>query len=128
MVHVVDDDPSALRSMERLMSAHGFKTKVFASASEMLACDLPDANACLLIDVAMPEMNGLALHAELLRSGCRAPAIFITALDDHAAREAALAAGAAGFFRKPADGDELLAAIRRATAQRGEPGGASLLT
>lgn len=99
--------------MCQLMAAHGYDARVFASAREFLASGPPGTAACLLIDVAMPEMDGLQLYAELLRRGCKTPAIFITALDDPATRESVKRLGAAGFFRKPVDGDELLAAVKR---------------
>jgi FixJ family two-component response regulator len=112
-VCIIDDDPSALRGLGRLMAAHGYDARVLASAREFLASDPPGPEACLLIDVAMPEMDGLQLYAELLRRGCKTPVIFITALDDPATRESVKRLGAAGFFRKPVDGDELLAAVKR---------------
>ena len=114
VVYIVDDDPSVSRGLGRLMKSHGYEAWVFASARELLASGLPGADACLIIDVAMPQMDGLQLYAELCRRGCQAPAIFITALDDPAVRESVNRLGAAGFFRKPVDGDELLAAVKRA--------------
>jgi FixJ family two-component response regulator len=122
VVYIIDDDPSALRGLGRLMAAHGYGVHVFSSAREFLTSGPPGADACLLIDVAMPEMDGLQLYAELVRRGCQAPAIFITAQDDPATRESVKQAGAAGVFRKPVDGDELLEAIRRAHTADGGPG------
>ena len=110
-VYIIDNDPSVLRGLGQLMMAHGYNAQTFASARAILAGDLPAADACLLIDVAMPEMDGLKLYAELLRRGCKAPAIFITALDDPAVRESVKRLGGAGFFGKPVDGNELLAAV-----------------
>ncbi len=109
---IIDDDPSALRGLGRLMQAHGYDARLFASAREILACDLPGANARLLIDVAMPEMDGLQLYQELVRRGCQAPAIFITALEDPAVRESVNQAGGAGFLQKPVDADALLDAMK----------------
>jgi FixJ family two-component response regulator len=122
VVYIIDDDPSVLRGLARLMKAHGFVAQAFASARAVLASALPAADACLLIDVAMPEMDGLQLCAELRRRGCLAPAIFITTLDDPAVREAVNRLGAAGFFRKPVDGDELREAVNRAMNGRGKGG------
>ncbi len=113
VVSIIDDDPSVLRGLERLMKAHGYRARCFTSAREMLASGLPDEDACLLIDVAIPEMDGIQLYAELRRRGCLTPAIFITALDDPAVRKSVNRLGAAGLFRKPVDGDELLDAVKR---------------
>jgi FixJ family two-component response regulator len=120
-VYIIDNDPSVLRGLGQLMMAHGYNARTFASAREILAGDLPAADACLLIDVAMPEMDGLKLYAELLRRGCKAPAIFITALDDPAVRESVKRLGGAGFFGKPVDGNELLAAVRGLLQARKAP-------
>ncbi|MEI6149978.1 MAG: response regulator [bacterium] len=113
VVSIVDDDPSVLRGLERLMKAHGYKARCFTSAREILDSGLPDEDACLLIDVAIPEMDGLQLYKELRRRGCLTPVIFITALDDPAVRKSVNRLGAAGLFRKPVDGDELLDAVKR---------------
>ena len=119
-MYIIDDDPSALRGLQRLMTAHGYETRAFASARGLLASSLPDSYSCLLIDVAMPEMDGPQLYAELLRRGCQAPAIFITAMDDPAVRESVERTGAAAFLRKPVDADELLDAIKRALTGPGK--------
>ena len=113
VVSIIDDDPSVLRGLERLMKEHGYMARCFTSAREMLASGLPGEDACLLIDVAIPEMDGLQLYKELRRRGCLTPAIFITALDDPAVRKSVNRLGAAGLFRKPVDGDELLDAVKR---------------
>ncbi len=114
VVYIIDDDPSAQRGLERLMKSHGFDVTLFASARDLLMASLPPANVCLISDVAMPEMDGLQMYAELRRRGCQAPVIFITALDDPALRESAIGAGASAFFRKPVDGDALRKAIEAA--------------
>jgi len=104
------------------MKAHGQDVRCFGSARELLDCELHEVGACFLIDVAMPEMNGIQLLEELRRRGHREPAIFITALDDPVVRDSATQAGASAFFRKPVDGNELLAAVSRALAR--DPDGA----
>ena len=67
-VHIVDDDPSFLTSASRLMRAHGFAVRTFASATEFLAQRDADAPGCVLTDVRMPGMTGLELQAALARS------------------------------------------------------------
>jgi len=112
VVYIVDDDSSIRVGFKRLMEAYGYDTRVFASAGEFLAGGLPGAEACIILDVAMPEMDGLQLQKELVRAGCKAPIIFITALDDPAVREAAKLSNAAFFFRKPVDVAALLDAVK----------------
>lgn len=120
-MYIIDDDPSVLRGMGRLMQAHGYDARVFASGRELLAADLPAVDAFLIIDVAMPGMDGLELYEELRRGGCRAPAIFITALDDPSVRGAVKRAGGAGFLRKPVEEEDLLDAVHR-SLNRGSTG------
>jgi len=112
VVYIIDDDPSIRCGFKRLMEAYGYDARVFASAREFLAAGIPGTNSCLIIDVAMPEMDGLQLYAELLRRGCQAPTIFITALDDPTVRESVKHTEKAAFFQKPVDADALLDAVR----------------
>jgi len=112
VVYIIDDDPSVRNGFMRLINAHDYAARSFASAGEFLASGLPHAGSCLLIDIAMPKMDGLQLYAELLRRGCKAPVIFITASNDPDIRERAKLAGVVGFFQKPVDGDALLDAVK----------------
>src|SRR5271168_364745 len=89
-VLVVDDDPSVLRSLKRLLSASGFHVKTFGSSSELLASDTPRTNACMVVDIDMPEMNGIEMCDFLKRSGRGLPTILITGKTD--ARTRSLAA------------------------------------
>lgn len=85
--------------------------RVFASVEEFIQTELPDDNACLISDVAMPGMSGLELPALLARAGRRLPVIFITAHDTPETREIAQRNGASAYFRKPVDDQALLDAI-----------------
>jgi FixJ family two-component response regulator len=114
IVYIVDDDASVLRGLSRLLGAYGHNVKVFDSPHKLLASALPEKNTCLVIDVAMPEMDGLTLYATLLEKGCQAPAIFITALDDPAMRNSVTRIGGAAFFQKPFEGETLIKAIDEA--------------
>ncbi len=113
-VYIIDDDPSVVRGLVLLLTAHGYHAQTFAAPRELLASDLPPADTCLIIDVAMPEMNGMQLYAELLRRGCKAPAIFITALDEPAVQASVASMNGARLFRKPVDGNELMKAVKGA--------------
>src|SRR5258708_34932630 len=86
IVLVVDDDPSVLRALNRLISASGFAVKMFAKPSELIASDIPTSNACMVVDVDMPEMNGIEMCEVLKGSGRGLPAILITGRTDSRTR------------------------------------------
>jgi FixJ family two-component response regulator len=77
-VLIVEDDPSVLRSLERLVRAAGFSVQGFATPGALLQSDIPHTSACLIVDVNLPEMNGVDLCHALAASGRALPAILIT--------------------------------------------------
>jgi FixJ family two-component response regulator len=115
-VLVVDDDPSVLRSLTRLISASGFTVKMFAKPSELMASEIPTSNACLVVDIDMPEMTGIEMCEVLKSSGRSLPAILITGRTDARTRLQAAQADAVAVLFKPFDKDPLLDAIGRALA------------
>ena len=112
VVCVVDDDESVCRGLGRLLKSGGFTVEAYASASDFLDSGRSDAAACLVLDVRMPDMDGLELQRRLASSNCEVPIIFMTAHDDKQAEREALTLGAVAFLYKPFDGDVLLAAVR----------------
>ncbi len=117
-VVVVDDDPSFLRAMGRLVRAAGFKVEMFGSPRKFLEA-LPELSPrVLVLDVHMPEMTGLELHERLVASGVHLPVVFVTAFDTPQTRERASKAGSAGLLLKPFDEAALLQAISSATGAR----------
>ena len=114
IVAVIDDDPSMLRAAENLLDAHGFATKVFASAEEFLARGVATQVDCLLLDIHLGGMSGIELRRQLKVSGSGLPVIFMTALDDEAVRHEALKAGCVACLRKPFQAHQLMAAITNA--------------
>jgi two-component system, LuxR family, response regulator FixJ len=103
LVVVVDDDESVRQSAQRLIRSFGYRVAAFASGAEFLA-DVDYAGACcLLLDVRMPEMDGLEVQRRLVERGFKIPIVFLTgrASDDEQRR--ARAAGAVAFLRKPVD-------------------------
>jgi FixJ family two-component response regulator len=114
LVSIVDDDVSVRRSAQRLLTSSGLRVKVFASAEEFIQSGLVDETACLLLDMSMPGMNGLALQRRLAETGLRIPIIFLSARASEDEERRALQAGAVKFLHKPASKDELLQAIRAA--------------
>ncbi len=114
VILVVDDDASIRRSLARLFRSLGLESRSFASAGELLASQRPEPPVCLLLDLHLPDMNGLELLRGLNKAGGTLPVVIITARADDDVRERALRAGAVGFLSKPFDVEDLLAAIRRA--------------
>ena len=73
---VVDDDPSVRKSLGRLLRLAGYQTAEFATASEFLQFERPEAPSCLLLDLQMPELGGLELQEALRQAGAALPIIF----------------------------------------------------
>jgi len=114
MIAVVDDDASMLKGIERLLGAHGFATKVFASAEAFLDLDGAADVDCLLVDIHLGGMSGIELRHQLKASDCKLPVIFMTAFDDEATRMQAQSAGCVAFLHKPFVANLLIAAIEQA--------------
>jgi FixJ family two-component response regulator len=114
LIAVVDDDASMLKSIERLLGAYGFATKVFASAEAFLDLDGPAEVDCLLLDIHLGGMSGIELRHHLTASGCKLPVIFMTAFDDEATRMQAQSAGCIAFLHKPFVANLLIGAIESA--------------
>jgi FixJ family two-component response regulator len=107
IIIVVDDDPSILKALRRLVSRAGFDVRTFDRPSTLLRSDLPKAGACLIVDIDLPEMNGAELCETLAASGCRLPVILITAHTDEETRRLADSAFPVALLIKPF-GRELL--------------------
>ena len=113
LIYVIDDDPSLLRALRRLLGAGGVRVCTVSSAEEFL--ESPRATpACLVLDVHLGGLSGLDLHERLLAAGRRIPVVFITAHDDVITRERARRAGAIDYLRKPFNDETLIAGIQRA--------------
>jgi len=110
-VFLVDDDPGVLRALTRLLRAAGREVRAFASQREFLGQHDPAAPGCLVLDVAMPERNGLDLHCDLAASGNERAVVFITGQADVPTSVRAMKAGAVDFLTKPFDDAQLLAAV-----------------
>jgi FixJ family two-component response regulator len=107
IIIVIDDDLSILRALSRLVSGAGFEVRTFDRPSELLKSDLPKTGACLIVDIDLPEMNGVELCETLAASGCKLPVILITAHTDEATRRLADGARPVALLFKPF-GRELL--------------------
>ena len=111
---VIDDDPSMRRSLDTLLRSVGLDVHVFPSAQEFMRAERPDAPGCLVLDVRLPGMSGLAFQQELVKAGIALPVIFLTGHGDVPMTVRAMKAGAAEFLTKPFDEQVLLDAIHAA--------------
>jgi FixJ family two-component response regulator len=117
-VHVVDDDEYCLRATARLLSASGYAVRTHASASTFLAqCQDQDAPGCVIADLEMPELDGLALQDALARAPHPLPILFLTGHGDIASTVQAMRGGAEDFVEKRAPAEVLLGAVERALAR-----------
>ena len=118
LVAIVDDDRPLREALRRMLKAHGFATDAFASAEQFLCSSAPEQVSCLIADVRMPGMSGLALHDHLVARGCRLPTILITACPTSAEQQRALASGAASYLAKPIGELALRDSVRQALVRR----------
>jgi FixJ family two-component response regulator len=121
-VYVLDDEPEMVKALVRLLRAKSFDVRGFTSVHEFLKAYRPGAAACLVLDVAMPELDGLALQRRLTHHGILIPIIFLTGHGDIPMSVRAIKAGAADFLTKPVDKTLLIpaviAALQTAKSQR----------
>ena len=117
IVFVVDDDVSVRESLELLIDFAGWKPETFASAEEFLARPRSLTPSCLVLDVSLPELNGLELQRLIASDRIDMPIIFITGHGDVPMTVQAMKAGAVEFLTKPFDDEALLTAIRQAIAR-----------
>jgi len=113
---LVEDDSSVLRAMRRMMLSAGFQVMAFDRPRAVLDIELPKTDACLVVDVHLPEMNGVQLCESLAASGCHLPIIMITGNIDQATRELVQRAKAVAVLLKPFTRASLLEAIAVALA------------
>ena len=113
-VFVVDDDQSVRESIAYMLKVHDIDHVLFDAPSALLDCVTPGDRGCLLLDVRMPEMNGLELFDALKEAGISMPAIFISGHGDIQIAVRAVQAGALDFLEKPFDDEQLIEKIRNA--------------
>ena len=111
IVYVVDDDASVRESLSSLMRSAGMAVEVFASPFDFLAKEKHGDLSCLVLDVRMPSLDGLALQQRMTTLGVEIPIIFITGHGDVPVAVRAMKAGAIDFLNKPFDDTDLLDAI-----------------
>src|SRR5881396_3161474 len=114
IVFVVDDDVSVRESLELLIKFAGWQPETFASAEEFLARPRVETPNCLVLDVSLPDLNGLELQKLIAMDRVDMPIIFITGHGDVPMTVQAMKAGAVEFLTKPFGDDVLLTAVRNA--------------
>lgn len=115
VVLIVDDDFRMREALASLVEAMGLRVATFGSASEFLKAEKPDSPACLILDLELPDINGLDLQRELADRGAP-PVIFVTGHGDIPSSVRAMKSGAVEFLSKPFEEQELQSAIEKAIA------------
>ena len=115
-IAIIDDEPSVLRGLSRLLGIHHFKTEAFKSGEAFLERGTTTDVACIVLDIHMGGISGIEMRRRLAARGSTIPVIFMTALDSPAVRKEASEVGCAAFLPKPFSGHELIGAIRKATS------------
>jgi FixJ family two-component response regulator len=116
MVMVVDDDDNVRSGLEHLLEAEGYAVRVFADAADFLAQPAPPVPACLILDMQMPQLDGMTVLQHMAARHLALPVIFLTGHGTIPLSVAAMKAGANEFLTKPVDPDALLAAVDEALA------------
>jgi FixJ family two-component response regulator len=111
-VFIVDDDPAVLKGLARLLRSARLDVLAFGSPQEFLERHDPHAPGCLVLDLAMPGLNGLELQAALMAKGSTLPIIFLTGNGDIPTSVQAMKRGALDFLTKPVNDDDLLKAVQ----------------
>jgi len=125
LIAIVDDDEAVRLAVRSLMRSVGLAAQVFSSAADFLGSADMARVACVILDITMPGMGGLALHRQLITSGYANPTIFITARPDDGTRAEALRQGALCYLRKPFAEDDLLGWVNVALGRPGAAGAKS---
>jgi len=120
MVFVIDDDQSMRKSLQRLLDAACYKVELFKSASEFLWRSAHAGPSCVIVDVRMPELNGIDFQKALIEVGREEQLVFITGHGDVPMCAKAMKAGAVDFLPKPFKSKQLLESVERALTRSAE--------
>jgi FixJ family two-component response regulator len=111
VVHVVDDDASMRLALEEVFSSVGLETRTYATAGDFLAAELADGPGCVVVDVRLPDMNGLDFQTHLTRMGVSLPVVIMTGYGDIPMSVRAMKRGAVDFLPKPFHDQDMLDAV-----------------
>lgn len=114
VVYLVDDDPAVVRALSRLLGAEGFEVACFADATSFLAAHDPGRSGCAIIDLGLPDLDGLELQGRLAETDRCRQILFLTGQGSIPASVRAMRAGAVDFLTKPVESVELIQSIRAA--------------
>ena len=114
IVYVLDDEPELVKALTRLLVAKRFEVRGFTSVRAFLGACRPQDTACLVLDVAMPELDGLELQRHLTHKGILIPVVFLTGHGDIPMSVRAIKDGATDFLTKPVDATVMVQAVRSA--------------
>jgi FixJ family two-component response regulator len=114
IVHVVDDDASMRGALEGLFDSVGLETQTYAAAREFLATSISDRPGCIVIDIRLPDMNGLDVQVQLIEMGVRLPVVMMTGHGDIPMSVRAMKRGAVDFLPKPFHDQDMLDAVMSA--------------
>jgi FixJ family two-component response regulator len=114
IVHVVDDDESMRGALEGLFASVGLETQGYAAARDFLSAGLTDRPGCIVIDIRLPDMNGLDFQAKLTDLGVRLPVVMMTGYGDITMSVRAMKRGAVDFLPKPFHDQDMLDAVMAA--------------
>lgn len=116
VVFIVDDDERVREALGELLEAHGMRAIAFGSAGEYVSAEKPNVPACLILDVELPDINGLELQGQIA-DGDHPPIVFITGHGDIPSSVRAIKRGAVDFLTKPFSDTDLMAAVRTAISE-----------
>jgi two-component system response regulator FixJ len=116
VVYVVDDDPGSLRSIVDILQRAGLAVRPFSAGADLLQHGTPTNRGCVVLDLRMPEIDGLALAERLTQQGCSLPVIIATGHGDVRTCARAFRMGVFDFLEKPLCEEELVDCVRRALA------------
>jgi FixJ family two-component response regulator len=114
VISIVDDDEFQRDAIRRLLRSHGYQVHSFASAEDFLKSGFAESSACVISDVQLPAMDGLAMQAALRAKGNKVPFIFITGFPNPATESRAKIAGALCLLHKPFDSDVMIKCLQGA--------------
>jgi FixJ family two-component response regulator len=117
IVYIVDDDVSVCKSLGLLLKSHGFRVEIFTLAKDFLNFKHPKLPSCLLLDIELPDINGLELQDKMVARGLHIPTIFITGHGDIPMSVKAIKTGAIDFLPKPFNVKQLLNTIKLAISK-----------
>jgi FixJ family two-component response regulator len=111
IVHVVDDDPSIREALQDLFLSIGLETRTYSTAGDFLAAALSDTPGCLVVDIRLPDTNGLDFQVQLTQAGVRLPVVMMTGYGDIPMSVRAMKRGAVDFLPKPFKDQDMLDAV-----------------